>query len=210
MSNPSPSVAPPFTVSKTLLGSMNGTNGPLACPIMPEASTSKGKGTAAQPVDGAATSPCSRLESLPKPLLTLIAYHLVTDDSHPRHSPSCLIPLYLTSRKIYNQLSPNANPQLYNSLFRFTFDNAALLRRYQWMIKHLSKQAGRGKGTFDLFSDPKSWATDYQARWMTARRMKKCVQAESMRVPGICDWTTFRADGWNVWFMLTENGESTR
>ena len=187
MGNPSALVAPPFTVSKSLFGSKIGGDCPLLATstLSSDASSSKGKGRATQSTDGTASDDsCSRFESLPKHLLSLIAYHLVTDDHNTRHSPSYLIPLYLTSRKIYDRLSPDANPQLYNSLFRFTFDNAALLRRYQWMIKHLSHQAGRGRGTYDLFSDPKAWAKDYQARWVTSKRMRRSVKAGSM----ICRW----------------------
>lgn len=66
----------------------------------------------------------------------------------------------------------------------------------------------KGKKMFKLFDDPRSWAQDYRSRWEMARRMKKVVRFGKLFVPGICDREQMMADLWNVWFLVTENGES--
>ena len=66
----------------------------------------------------------------------------------------------------------------------------------------------KGKKMFKLFDDPRSWAIDYKTRWEMARRMKKVVRYGRLYVPGVCDKEAVLGDLWNVWFLLTENGES--
>lgn len=66
----------------------------------------------------------------------------------------------------------------------------------------------KGKKMFKLFDDPRSWAIDYRTRWEMARRMRKVVRYGKLYVPGICDKEAVLGDLWNVWFLLTENGES--
>ncbi|ORY29530.1 hypothetical protein BCR39DRAFT_170415 [Naematelia encephala] len=149
--------------------------------------------------------PRSNLDLLPPAALTQIAYHLVVDNTGNGGHPSALIPLLLTCRATYNAISFDNNPKLYNSLFRATFDYAALDRRYEWMVQHLSDVAGRGRKIFDLFSDPRSWAVDYKTRWGQSWRMRQVVKHHSIHVPGVCDRDQLTADLWNVWFMLTEN-----
>jgi hypothetical protein len=149
-----------------------------------------------------------RLDTLPRNLLAQIAVDLVIEpdgNSNPRHHPSRLIPFFLTSRTIYDAVSFDNNPQLYNTLFRKTFDTAALERRYKWMQKHLAQQAGRGRKIFDLFSDPRSWAIDYKTRWEQTARMRRVAEAGTFE--GICEREQVLADLWTVWFLLTENGE---
>jgi hypothetical protein len=61
--------------------------------------------------------------------VAMVAVDLVIEpdgNSNPRHHPSRLIPFFLTSRTIYDAVSFDNNPQLYNTLFRKTFDTAAL------------------------------------------------------------------------------------
>lgn len=65
----------------------------------------------------------------------------------------------------------------------------------------------KGKKMFKLFDDPRSWAIDYKTRWEMARRMKKVVRHGRLYVPGVCDKEAVLGDLWNVWFLLTENGE---
>jgi len=149
------------------------------------------------------------LEALPREALALVAYHLVVDDQGIGRHPSCLLSLLLTARTIHQAISFENNPQLYNSLFRATFDHAALTRRYQWMKHHLADVAGRGTKMFDLFSDPRSWAIDYQTRWEQSTRMRIVAKLGSMEIPGLCDQKQMYTDLWNVWFLLTENGKST-
>lgn len=154
----------------------------------------------------------SKLEALPRSLLSHIAFQLVIQESSPdpkwtgRKHPSSLLPFFLSSRTVYDAISFDNNPQLYNHLFRATFDTSALTRRYDWMVKNLSQQAGRGRKIFDLFSDPRSWAIDYRTRWEQSARMRKVVKAN--KFDGLCDKDQLVADLWNVWFLLTENGES--
>lgn len=152
------------------------------------------------------TAGSSRLESLPRDIISQIALNLVIDNNRIGRSPSSLIPLFLTSKHIYSQISFESNPELYNRLFRVTFDFKALERRYSWMIQHLSDVAGRGRQVFDLFSDPKSWAIDYKTRWGMARRMKLIVEFDKVDLDGVCDRKQLEADLWNIWFLLTENG----
>ncbi|WWC87780.1 uncharacterized protein L201_002672 [Kwoniella dendrophila CBS 6074] len=159
------------------------------------------------------------LECLPRELLALIGYHIMVDDSHTDEDgstiiggkhPSNLLPLLFTSKTIYESICFDNNPQLYNSLFRLTFDVKALDRRYQWMKKNLNKTSpppskGSGKKVFDLFSDPRSWAIDYRTRWEQTYRMCQVAKRCRIELPGICDKEAFVADLWNVWFLLTEN-----
>ena len=72
----------------------------------------------------------------------------------------------------------------------------------------ISPAAMQAKQTFDLFGDPRSWAMDYKERWITARRMRLNVRAQSMVVEGKCNREDMMADLWNIWFLLTENGMS--
>ena len=65
----------------------------------------------------------------------------------------------------------------------------------------------KGKKMFKLFDDPRSWAIDYKTRWEMARRMKQVVRHQRLYVPGVCDKEAVLGDLWNVWFLLTENGE---
>lgn len=68
---------------------------------------------------------------------------------------------------------------------------------------------GGGKKMFKLFDDPRSWAIDYRTRWEMARRMKRVVRLGKLYGPGLCNRETVLGDLWNVWFLLTENGEYT-
>ncbi|ORX36504.1 hypothetical protein BD324DRAFT_580977 [Kockovaella imperatae] len=160
---------------------------------------------------GATAGGKSRLDGLPDNVLSIIAYHIVVNDHGVGSSPSHLLPFLYTSRSIYSKLSFRANPQLYNNLFRATFDHAALMRRYKWMVKHLASMAGRGRNTYDLFSDSESWAEDYKARWITARRMRAIARAKATMIPGVSSEETFLEDAWVVWFLVTENdGKNAR
>lgn len=67
---------------------------------------------------------------------------------------------------------------------------------------------GKGKKMFKLFDDPRSWAIDYRTRWEMARRMKRVVRHGKLYVEGVNDEETLNADLWNIWFLITENGES--
>ncbi|WWC60195.1 uncharacterized protein I303_102760 [Kwoniella dejecticola CBS 10117] len=162
------------------------------------------------------------LECLPRELLALIAFHLVTegrqeeenDEIYGKH-PSNLLPLLFTSKSIYEAICFDNNPQLYNSLFRATFDTKALDRRYHWMKKHLHRpppsnpngngEKAKGKKVFDLFADPRSWAIDYKTRWEQSFRMRQVAKYCRIEIPGVCDKEAYVADLWNVWFLLTEN-----
>ncbi|WWD16640.1 hypothetical protein CI109_101070 [Kwoniella shandongensis] len=145
------------------------------------------------------------LESLPRELLALVAFHLVVDDQGYGSHPCSLLPFLHTSRTIHEAISFDNNPQLYHRLFQATFDYAALDRRYNWMVQHLSTQAGKGKKLFNLFADPRSWAIDYRSRWESCMRMRKVAEYKKVEIPGVCDKATFIADLWNVWFLLTED-----
>ena len=149
----------------------------------------------------------SRFENLPRDIHALVAFHLVVDDNGLGRHPALLIPLFLTSRVVYDSISFDNNPQLYNKLFRATFDTSALDRRYNWMVIHLADMAGRGRKIFDLFSDPRSWAIDYKTRWDLSWRMREVVRRDTLEIPGVCDKDQLAADHWNVWFILTENGK---
>ncbi|KAK4685690.1 hypothetical protein P7C73_g4455, partial [Tremellales sp. Uapishka_1] len=155
----------------------------------------------------AGSSGKTAFETLPKQLVALIAFHVVIDDSKPsiRPRPSSLIPLYLTSKSIYEAIAFDNNYQLYNALFRSTFDCAALKRRYDYMIQHLADVAGRGRMIFDLFQDPKSWAVDYKTRWELAWRMRQVVKHASVEIEGVCDRAQLTDDLWILWFIITEN-----
>jgi hypothetical protein len=91
----------------------------------------------------------SRFEQLPVEVLSNIAFHLIMSDE--RRRPRTLLPVLLTSRPLCKALRFDENYELYNRLFRATFDWQALERRYLWMVRHLSRQASRGRGKFDLF-----------------------------------------------------------
>ncbi|WWC97065.1 hypothetical protein V866_003942 [Kwoniella sp. B9012] len=102
------------------------------------------------------------LESLPRELLALVGFYLVIDDEHgsgkqdevkryDKH-PSKLLPLLFVSKTIYEQICFDNNPQLYNRLFRATFDVQALDRRYQWMKKNLTKPSPASNSTSDSSS----------------------------------------------------------
>lgn len=172
------------------------------------------------------------LDDLPRNLLGLVAYHLVVDDHGVGGDPSMLASFLLTSRSIHSALMFDEYPQLYYDLYCATFDHAALQRRFDWMAKTMAAAGagggaakpgggngkegggppgpgGGGKKMFKLFDDPRSWAIDYRARWEMARRMKKVVRYGSLFVPGFCDRETVLGDLWNMWFLLTENGESS-
>ena len=154
------------------------------------------------------TKPRSTLERLPRDVLALIAFHLVVDDSGIGRHPSALMPLYLTCRVMYDAICFDNNPKLYYNLFRATFDYTALTRRYGWMVKNIADVAGRGRKIFDLFSDLRSWAIDYKTRWDQSWRMRQVVKHGRIEIQGICDSEQLTADLWNIWFLLTENGES--
>lgn len=164
------------------------------------------------------------LEALPRNLLGQVAYYLVVDEHGVRRDPSALLPLLKTSKTIYSALRFDEYPQLYHDLYCATFDHAALQRRFNWMAATMAASGGGGakpppgggggggggpgKKMFKLFDDPRSWAIDYKSRWEMARRMKKVSQFGKLYVPGLCDKEQTNADMWNVWFLLTENGES--
>jgi len=158
-------------------------------------------------VPGANRRTRSRLETLPRALLAHIAYLVVVDNQGVGRHPSQLIPLQLTCRTIYNCISFDNNAQLYNNLFRATFDSSALDRRYEWMTKHVADMAGRGRKIFDLFADPRSWAIDYKTRWEQSWRMREVAKQQRLEIPGVSSRDQLVADLWNVWFLLTENGE---
>lgn len=149
----------------------------------------------------------NNLENLPRDVVSLIAYHLVVDDTGVGQHPSPLIPLFLTSRRTYEVLCFEQNPKLYYDLYKATFDHAALTRRYDWMIKHLSDVAGRGRKVYDLFGDPKSWATEYKSRWELSWLMREVGRLRKLDIPGFCDTKEVEAALWSVWFLVTENGE---
>jgi hypothetical protein len=145
-----------------------------------------------------------------------------------------MLPLLKTCKTIHSALMFDEYPQLYYDLYCATFDHAALTRRFNWMAKTMAASAkppppgggpgggnghgppggggggggGPGKKMFKLFDDPRSWAIDYKSRWEMARRMKKLVGYGKLFVEGLCDREQMTADLWNVWFLLTENGES--
>ncbi|WVW80035.1 hypothetical protein I302_102008 [Kwoniella bestiolae CBS 10118] len=184
-------------------------------------------------------APKKTLEALPRELLALVGYYLVIENEHHQpveesstrgydKHPSKLSPLLFVSKTIYESICFDNNPQLYNRLFRATFDVEALDRRYQWMKKNLikpppppastasaeqndvdgkgkGKEANKSKKIFDLFSDPRSWAIDYRTRWEQSYRMRQVSKLCRIEIPGICDKEAYVADLWNVWFLLTEN-----
>ena len=158
-------------------------------------------------VPGAKRRTRSRLETLPRALLAHIAYLVVVDNQGVGRHPSQLIPLQLTCRTIHSCISFDNNAQLYNNLFRATFDSSALDRRYEWMTKHVADMAGRGRKIFDLFADPRSWAIDYKTRWEQSWRMREVAKQQRLEIPGVSSRDQLVADLWNVWFLLTENGE---
>ncbi|WVQ64805.1 uncharacterized protein L199_002974 [Kwoniella botswanensis] len=102
------------------------------------------------------------LERLPRELLALVGFYLVIEDEdgtekqdevkkYDKH-PSKLLPLLFVSKTIYEQICFDNNPQLYNRLFRATFDVQALDRRYQWMKKNLTKPSPASNSTSDSSS----------------------------------------------------------
>lgn len=166
----------------------------------------------------------SRLEALPKDVLGRIAYHLVIEcdnnDTKTRIAPSSLIAFLRTCRKINQAISFDSCPELYHRLYRATFDHQAIRRRYQWLIpdpgdlgvnvsggRELNGSQNQSSNVYDVFDGPKSWAVDYKTRWEMAKRMRAVVRADTVDVPGVCDRDQLLADMWNVWFLLTENGE---
>jgi len=181
------------------------------------------------------SDPVASLDILPRNLLGQVAYYLVVDENGIGRDPSALLPLLYTSKTIHSALMFDEYPQLYYDLYCATFDHAALTRRFNWMAATMSASAkappppGAGAGNghapgpprgpagggekakkmFKLFDDPRSWAQDYRSRWEMARRMKKVVRFGKLFVPGICDREQMMADLWNVWFLVTENGESS-
>ena len=78
-------------------------------------------------------------EMLSRDTLARIAYHLVVDDNGIGRHPSVLIPLLLTNKIVYDAIAFDNNPQLYNNLYRATFDYAALIRRYEMDGKSFSR-----------------------------------------------------------------------
>ena len=187
----------PKASAKTSLGFICSPNPELTQP----------RGVRSHPVMPHTSRGRSKLESLPRDVLAVVAYHLVVDDQGIGRHPSALMPLFLTSRCIYESTSFDNNPQMYNSLFRVTFDYAALTRRYNWMVHHLADVAGRGTKIFDLFSDPRGWAIDYKTRWELSWRMRLVAKLGRVDIPDICDKEQLAADLWNIWFMMTENGQ---
>ncbi|WVR03928.1 hypothetical protein IAU60_000927 [Kwoniella sp. DSM 27419] len=146
------------------------------------------------------------LSALPRDLLASIAYHVLVDDRGQAGHPAELLPLFLTSKAIYEAISFDNNPQLYHRLFRATFDHAALTRRYLWMKANLAKgPPGQQKKAFDLFADPRSWAIDYRTRWEMSWRLRQVGKHGTIDLAGVCDRGAFVADLWNIWFLLTEN-----
>ncbi|WVQ78766.1 hypothetical protein IAT38_000857 [Cryptococcus sp. DSM 104549] len=148
------------------------------------------------------SAPPKTLTSLPRDLLALVALYLVVDEHGDAGHPAALIPFFLTSRHVYQAISFDNNPQLYNTLFRYTFDHAALTRRFEWMVKHLPYN---GRPVFNLFLDPRSWAVDYRTRWDMSGRMRQVAKKCKVDIPGVCDKDKFVEDMWNVWFLITEN-----
>lgn len=173
------------------------------------------------------------LDALPRNLLGQVAYYLVVDEDGIGRDPSALLPLLKTCKSIHSALMFDEYPRLYYDLYCATFDHAALTRRFNWMATTMAASAEppppsgtpgaenghgpsagagnggevKGKKMFKLFDDPRSWAIDYKARWEMARRMKQVVRSGKLYVPGLCDHEQMTADLWNVWFLLTENGE---
>lgn len=72
----------------------------------------------------------------PPDVLTHIAFHLGVLD--PLGPPSDLLPLFLTCRHLYNNISVNNAPHLYRALFRATFDYRAPVRRLGPKAEHTS------------------------------------------------------------------------
>lgn len=180
------------------------------------------------------STPTASLDALPRNLLGQVAYYLVVDENGIGRDPSALLPLLKTCKSIHSALMFDEYPQLYYDLYCATFDHAALTRRFNWMAATMAASAkpppppggpggpgggnghgppggggAKGKKMFKLFDDPRSWAIDYRARWDMARRMKKVIKFGKLYVPGVCDREQMTADLWHVWFLLTENGEST-
>jgi hypothetical protein len=170
----------------------------------------------ASPPSSASSRPSSssnglpNLASLPRSLLSRIAYHLVA--SSPILHPSNLTPLLTTSRAIHSVLSFRRNPRLYHDLYAATFDTDAIIRRYAWISSALEKQSGGKKKAFDLFGDPKSWAEDYKLRWSTRQRMRDAVRKESLEGgtgKGLWRNEDILPDLWTAWFLATEDGGSS-
>jgi hypothetical protein len=167
------------------------------------------------------TMPTSKLESLPRNLLGQVAFYLVVDGNGIGRDPSAMLPLLKTSKAIYSALTFDEFPQLYHDLFCATFDHAALTRRFNWMAATMAASRGagggakppgpggdgKGKKMFKLFDDPRSWAIEYRNRWGMARRMKAITRHGKLYVQGLCDKEQAIADMWNIWFLLTENGQ---
>lgn len=146
------------------------------------------------------------LSALPKDVLARIAMHLVVDASGVAGSPARLLPLLLVSRATSDALSLDANPVLYNRLFRATFDLGALIRRTQWMFDVNTDVAGTSNKS-KLFANPRSWAIEYRDRWALARRMCSCVKQQSLDVRGVSNRRYIGTDLWALWFLWTENDQ---
>lgn len=155
------------------------------------------------------SKPIATLMSLPRPIISQIAYDLVL--STPNYHPATLLPLLSSSKTLYAILSFNTNPLLYNKLYAATFDTVPLHRRYAWISAQLEKQSGGKRKAFDLFGDPKSWAEDYRLRWNTRRRMREVVKYGSLGGAvgvGAMRNQDLMPDLWAVWFLATEDGMS--
>lgn len=158
------------------------------------------------PANGRKSKPRPHLTTLPPDVLAMIAYNLVVDKRGNAGHPSQMLPLLYSCRAIYDAISFDANPVLYNRLFRATFDLGALIRRTQWMFDNKTDVPGTSKKT-ELFADPRSWAFEYRDRWRLRLRMRASVKYQSINVPGI---SSIDDDLWALWFLWTENGESSQ
>lgn len=67
------------------------------------------------------------LDSIPQEVLEHIAFFAATDNL--LGPPSNLLPLLVTSRRIYSRLSITSNPHLYARVFAFKFDLQPALKR---------------------------------------------------------------------------------
>lgn len=167
--------------------------------------TSNGKvAVASGSVANAKPRPC--LANLPSDILAMIAVNIVVDEQGNASHPSRLLPLLNTCRSIYAAINFDANPVLYNRLFRATFDLGALIRRTQWMFDYKTDVPGTSKKT-ELFANPRSWAIEYRDRWRLRNRMRACVKYNTTNVPGVSSFDHLDTDLWALWFLWTENGE---
>lgn len=162
--------------------------------------------------------PLPELADMPAEVLANIAYHVVIDTKDGELKagrPARLFPLYLTCRSIYRKIRIKNNPVLYHWLFRDTFDTDGIIRRTQWMYD--IRQAGKPGEVFDArawrtlssptLADPKAWAREYRVRWDLRNRMRWAVMHQTLSPNGVSAHPNFTADGWNLWFLFSENGE---